>query len=128
MHEGQPPRSTVEPLVVTLNQVALDILVAETGAAALAFASSAALHYLPPPDALRHAHRALIDPRKLTDYALNPHHPAGGAHKARAFQSALGFHQSNYRDLLRQLQTGVTRYPAYPGRVDQYGQRFTVET
>jgi hypothetical protein len=33
--------------------------------------------------------KATIDPRKLTDYALNPNHPVGG-NKAKVSESALG--------------------------------------
>ncbi len=36
------------------------------------------------------ARRVIIDPRKLTGYALDPDHPVG-CHKARMFQQVLGF-------------------------------------
>jgi filamentous hemagglutinin len=36
------------------------------------------------------ADRVVIDPRKITHYALNPHHEEG-KHKARVFESALGY-------------------------------------
>jgi len=72
------------------------------------------------------ADRAVIDPRKLTEYALNPAHPVGG-NKARVFQSALGFTQADADELMRQLREGVLNNPAVPGRVDQYGARFTVD-
>jgi len=39
--------------------------------------------------------RIYIDPRKFTEYALNPSHPRGG-HKARVFRSALGYDKQNY--------------------------------
>ncbi len=72
------------------------------------------------------ANKAKIDPRKLTEYALNPNHPVGG-NKAKVFESALGFNKSNADDLLKQLQSGVKNNPAVAGKVDQYGSRFTVD-
>lgn len=72
------------------------------------------------------ADRAEIDPRKLTDYALNPNHPVGGG-KARVFQSALGYNQSNYKGLLSQLQGGVMNVTPIHGKVDSFGSRFTVD-
>jgi len=79
-----------------------------------------------PPTRVPNAHQAEVDPRKLTDYALNPEHPVGG-NKAKVFESATGFNKSNYEDLLEQLKTGVQNTDATVGKVDQYGQRFTVD-
>ncbi|QDD91997.1 hypothetical protein CCZ28_03985 [Pseudomonas oryzihabitans] len=72
------------------------------------------------------ANRAVIDPRKLTDYALNPDHPVGG-NKARVFESALGFTKDNSDLLMKQLKEGVMNNTPIPGKVDQYGARFTVD-
>jgi RHS repeat-associated protein len=77
-------------------------------------------------DALPGAARAIIDPRKLTEYALNPAHPVGG-NKARVFESVLGFTQRNADDLIAQLRGGVTKNPFLPGKIDQFGARFTVD-
>ena len=71
------------------------------------------------------ANRAIIDPRKLTEYALNPNHPVGG-NKARVFER-LGFNQGNAGDLMQQLRTGVMENTPTPGKVDQFGARFTVD-
>jgi len=54
----------------------------------------------------------VIDPRKLTHYALNPTHP-DGKDKAFVFATVLGITQENYEILLHQLdqkagQTEVT--------------------
>ena len=38
--------------------------------------------------------RITIDPRKLTEYALNPDNPVG-RHKAYVFERALGFTKSH---------------------------------
>ncbi|MES2740821.1 MAG: hypothetical protein V4754_07700 [Pseudomonadota bacterium] len=72
------------------------------------------------------ANRAVIDPRKITDYALNPAHPVGG-NKAKVFDSALGFNQGNAADLMSQLRLGVMENTPIVGKVDQYGSRFTVD-
>lgn len=39
---------------------------------------------------LPHAERAVVETRKLRDYALNPKH-GHGQHKARVFRAALSF-------------------------------------
>ncbi|BFG78656.1 hypothetical protein PTKU46_66890 [Paraburkholderia terrae] len=75
---------------------------------------------------IKNAENAVIDPRKITNYVLDSEHPVGG-NKARVFDSALGFNQSNADGLISQIQEGVTKYPATPGKADQYGQRFTVD-
>lgn len=43
--------------------------------------------------------KAEINPKKLTDYALNPDHPVG-ANKARVFKSALGYDKNNAGELI----------------------------
>lgn len=72
------------------------------------------------------AGNAEIPSQKITSYALNPDHPIGG-NKARVFKSALGFDQSNAGDLTCQIKDGIARYPAQPGRADQFGRRYTVD-
>ncbi len=70
--------------------------------------------------------RVVIDPRKLTKYALNPDHPTG-RHKARVFKAALGYNQSNYQSLLDQIADKALESEVIPGRVDQFGQRVRVD-
>ncbi|SDW96879.1 hypothetical protein SAMN05444064_109148 [Pseudomonas syringae] len=72
------------------------------------------------------AAKAVIDPRKITEYALNLDHPVGGP-KARVFESALGFTTANADDLLQQLHHGVRNTGSTPGVVDSRGARFTVD-
>lgn len=72
------------------------------------------------------AENAIIDMRKLTEYALNLGHPVGGS-KARVFDSALGFGVHNADELAAQIRLGVTQNPGMAGRIDQYGRRFTVD-
>ena len=70
--------------------------------------------------------RAIIEPEKMTGYALNPAHPIGG-NKAVVFDSALGYNLSNSEALIAQVQKSVTKYPATLGKADQFGQRYTVD-
>lgn len=44
------------------------------------------------------AERAVVDTRKLRDYCLSADHPRG-RHKARVFQSVLGFTSAGAEDL-----------------------------
>ncbi|MEO0510058.1 MAG: DUF6883 domain-containing protein [Verrucomicrobiota bacterium] len=82
--------------------------------------------FAPGASRLVNAPNAKIDPRKLTDYALNPNHPVGG-NKAKVFESALGYNQSNAQGLLKQLQQGVLNNTPVAGKVDNFGSRFTVD-
>ncbi len=68
---------------------------------------------------------ATINPKKLTEYALNPNHPVGG-NKAKVFESALGYNQSNADDLIRQIYEKLPNSEAVLGQLDEYGQRYTV--
>jgi Domain of unknown function (DUF6883) len=76
--------------------------------------------------ALPNAENAIIDSKKLVDYALDPEHVTG-SDKARVFNSALGFDQSNAENLAAQIREGVLRNPAVEGSSDQYGKRFNVD-
>ncbi|MCE6998527.1 hypothetical protein LZG04_27550 [Saccharothrix sp. S26] len=78
------------------------------------------------PDRVANAENAIIGPRKFTEYALNPDHPVGG-NKAKVFEPALGYDRSDADDLIEKIREGVQTNPAVPGKVDQYGSRFTVD-
>ena len=69
---------------------------------------------------------AYINPKKLTEYALNPNHPVGG-NKARVFESSLGYNQSNADDLLKEIYQKLPQSEAIIATHDQYGQRYTVD-
>ena len=71
--------------------------------------------------------KVIVDSRKVTDYALNPKNLSGGADKARVFESALGYNQSNANQLIAQIQGNLSNSEAVLGVLDQYGQRFTVD-
>ncbi|WP_205694240.1 DUF6883 domain-containing protein [Clostridium manihotivorum] len=75
---------------------------------------------------LPNVENAKIDPRKLTDYALNPDHPVGG-NKAKVFESALGYNKSNADELMNQVYEKLNVSESVLGKVDQYGQRYTVD-
>lgn len=75
---------------------------------------------------LLNAARAQIDARKFTEYVLNPL-SEDGQHKARVFQSALGYTRENYQELIAQIRTGILSKPAIKGTLDGYGERYTVD-
>nr|WP_249025297.1 DUF6883 domain-containing protein [Neisseria canis] len=79
-----------------------------------------------PKSTLPNADKAVIDPKKIKGYALNTEHPVGG-NKAKVFQSALGFNQSNADELIEKIQQGVCENPATLGKCDEHGQRYTVD-
>jgi Domain of unknown function (DUF4926) len=108
---GKPPAATTEPAIVS-----------GTGGSA----SNTANQVKPVEGAIPNASNAVIDPAKLTSYALDPNHPVGG-NKAIVFESALGYNQSNAGQLSSQIQDGILKYPAVPGKTDAFGQRFTVD-
>jgi len=66
-----------------------------------------------------------IDPRKLTEYALNPDHPRG-SHKAWLFKKMLGYTKTNYESLKNQIENQALSCEAIAGKADQRGQRYSV--
>jgi hypothetical protein len=72
------------------------------------------------------AERAFIDPRKLAEYSLSPEHPVGG-HKAILFERVLGItveHATVLREILLHV---VAHASASVGRLDEFGQRYTID-
>jgi len=69
--------------------------------------------------------KVVINPRKLTHYALDPQSPKG-KHKAIVFEQ-LGFTKANYTELLEQLQTKSLTTEAISYGEDEYGTRYTIE-
>jgi hypothetical protein len=82
--------------------------------------------HLTPSGTLVNADRAVLPTEKLTQYALDPDHPRGGD-KARVFKSALGYDQSNYGDLDKQIREGIQREHAEPRGSNEYGSQFSVD-
>jgi hypothetical protein len=70
--------------------------------------------------------KAIIDPRKVTDYSLSPEHD-DGKHKARLFQELLGVSLENAQLLLDGLKEAAIRGEAIVGKQDRYGQRYVVD-
>ncbi|KHT17931.1 S-type pyocin domain-containing protein [Pectobacterium brasiliense] len=82
--------------------------------------------YITKAGVLQNSDKATIDKNKLTGYALNPEHPAGG-HKAKVFESALGYNQSNMDELIAQVRLRVGSSPAVLGNATNYGQQVIVD-
>jgi hypothetical protein len=69
---------------------------------------------------------AVVDIRKLRDYCLNQEHD-DGKHKARLFSSILGMTANDAEDLRQILLEAIKTHEAQLGRVDNFGQRYTVD-
>jgi hypothetical protein len=70
--------------------------------------------------------RVTVDPRKLTDYALDPENPIG-RHKAYVFEQVLGFTKENHEILLEQIERDVLTAEARLKRVDLHGRHYAVD-
>ena len=70
--------------------------------------------------------RVLIDPRKLTHYALDPNSPHG-KHKAVLFEKLLGFTKENYTNLISQIEIQSLHAEAVFHSEDEFGKRYTVD-
>jgi filamentous hemagglutinin len=68
----------------------------------------------------------VIDPRKLTEYALNPDNPVG-TDKALMFRLHLGFTRNNYEELLEQIKINVLSSKSTLHRTDEYGNHYRVD-
>ncbi|WP_079908063.1 phage minor capsid protein [Carboxydocella sp. JDF658] len=69
---------------------------------------------------------AHIPENKLLGYALNIEHAKGGRDKAIAFEKALGYNKSNYRQLIEDVKANLSKYPAvYKGNT-KYGDKYEV--
>ena len=67
-----------------------------------------------------------IDPRKLTNYALDPENPKG-KNKALMFAQHLGYTKNNYQLLLEQIDQQVLDAEAIAQNQDQYGTRYQID-
>ena len=75
---------------------------------------------------LPNAERAEIDIRKLTEYALDREDPRG-RHKARVFESALGYTVKNAEELKAKIFECIDIAECRIGELDFYGQRYTAD-
>lgn len=76
--------------------------------------------------ALLNVEHAVIDPKKLANYSLNSDHPKGG-HKARVFESALGYNPTNADVLVSRVQEGALTAPAKVLKENNFGQPMAVD-
>lgn len=70
--------------------------------------------------------RIVIDPRKLTEYALNPDAPKG-RHKALVFERVLGYTRENHEHLLRQIRSQAPSATIVFHSEDQFGRRYRAD-
>jgi len=77
------------------------------------------------PNALSGYEKASIPRAKLEDYLLNPAHPVG-KHKAKVFESALGFDQSSWELLEMAIRNELPYNEALSTKDDLYGRRYNV--
>jgi hypothetical protein len=68
----------------------------------------------------------VIDPRKLTNYALDLENPKG-KDKAVMFERHLGYTKDNYQPLLDQINNLALDAEALPQNQDQFGTRYRVD-
>jgi Domain of unknown function (DUF6883) len=69
--------------------------------------------------------RAVIEESKLVDYALNPQSERG-RHKARVFESALGFNLSNWELLRRAILDALPHHDAKLTGESMFGRKHEV--
>ena len=70
--------------------------------------------------------RAIIDPRKVTEYCLSPDHD-DGRHKALLFQEVVGLTLADAHLLLDALKHAAINGDAVFGKRDRYGQRYVLD-
>lgn len=70
--------------------------------------------------------QVIVNPRKLTHYALDPDSPYG-KHKAILFETVLGFTKDNYASLLAQLETKSLQTDVVYHSEDHFGKRYRVD-
>ena len=75
---------------------------------------------------LTHHHSAVIDIRKLAEYALNDEHPVG-MHKASAFRKVLGIGISEANWLKEQILQEIGKTEAVEVGSSRFGRRFYVD-
>src|SRR4051794_1746379 len=75
---------------------------------------------------LPNAERAIVDVRKLRDYCLSTEH-FRGRHKARVFESALGFTAADAEELREILLTAARTESCTATEHDEFGQRYIVD-
>lgn len=72
------------------------------------------------------AGKIIVDPRKLTEYALNPDSPRG-RHKARVFERVLGYTRANHRALLTEIEAKAPEADVELQSQDEFGSRYRAD-
>lgn len=72
---------------------------------------------------LPNCERALIEESKLVEYALNPQNERG-RHKARVFESALGFNRSNWEQLKQAILDVLPHHEATLRSETAFGKKY----
>lgn len=75
---------------------------------------------------LPNGQNAVVDLRKLTEYALNPDHPVGG-HKARVFASVLGWTMRHARMVQSTMLEATRSEEAIDRGEDVHGHRYEID-
>lgn len=75
---------------------------------------------------LRNARLAVIDPRKLTRYCLDPDSRLGQP-KARVFRAALGFDLSNHLRSIEAIRDGIMVHEGRPVGRTEHGELWQVD-
>lgn len=75
---------------------------------------------------LPNAISAFIDDGKLVDYCLSESHPVG-KHKAKVFNSALGFSVEHFQQLKRAILKEILEKEAIFTESNQYGELYIVD-
>lgn len=70
------------------------------------------------------ADKAVVEPEKVRDYLLSPHHPIG-KFKA-AFFARLGYRQELWIELADDLRSIAVLHDAVPGQPSQFGHKFEI--
>lgn len=70
--------------------------------------------------------QAIIDPRKLTEYSLNPVHE-DGRHKAALLRDLVGVTAADCGMLIDALREAAQTAEANAGRNDRYGRRYIID-
>jgi filamentous hemagglutinin len=74
-------------------------------------------------NSLPNCEHALIEDSKLVEYALNPHNERG-RHKARLFESALGFNLANWEQLRLAILDALPHYEAVFTNETPFGKKY----
>ena len=72
------------------------------------------------------ARRAVVEPRKLAGYCLDPAHPRG-RHKARLFRAALGLGRGDAVWLCQAILAALPTAEAVMQATDAFGTRYRVD-